>query len=203
MGAGSRCAQLNSVLQLSHRALDESLRCAEGATAATKRIFSALATDGDGSKPPQPQTLSVCEYVAPALTRARQGSACIGQLADAIEALVPRLAWARRPGTVAGEFYDGHANTLLAGPRGLERRDDVMVGMSLLAPGVRYPDHHHPPEEIYLVLTPGEWRQDTGPWHEPGVGGVVHNPPNIVHAMRAGDTPLLALWFLWLGRANR
>ena len=82
----------------------------------------------------------------------------------------------------------------------MEQRDDVLAGASLVAPGVRYPDHHHPPEEIYVVLTPGEWRQESRPWHEPGVGAVVHNPPGIVHAMRAGDTPLLALWFLWLGR---
>lgn len=32
-------------------------------------------------------------------------------------------------------------------------------------------------EEIYVVLTPGEWRQCDGPWHEPGAGGIVHNPP--------------------------
>ena len=71
--------------------------------------------------------------------------------------------------------------------------------LCLVAPGVRYPDHHHPPEEIYVVLTPGEWRQQDMPWHQPGPGGVVHNPPGIVHAMRAGAVPLLALWFLWLG----
>ena len=68
-----------------------------------------------------------------------------------------------------------------------------------MAPNTRYPDHRHPPEEVYLVLSPGEWRQGDGAWHEPGPGGVVHNPPAIVHAMRSGDTPLLAIWCLWMG----
>jgi hypothetical protein len=28
---------------------------------------------------------------------------------------------------------------------------------------------------------------------------MVHNPPGIVHAMRAGRQPLLAVWCLWSG----
>jgi hypothetical protein len=32
-----------------------------------------------------------------------------------------------------------------------------------------------------------------------GPGGTVHNPPDIVHAMRAGpEVPLLAIWLLWM-----
>jgi len=121
-------------------------------------------------------------------------------LAGVLETLAPSLSWYRRPGAAADgdPFHDGHANAIIAGPGGLERRTDVMVGVSLLAPGVRYPDHRHPPEEIYVVLSAGEWRQGDGPWHEPGPGGIVHNPPHVVHAMRSGAAPLLALWFLWL-----
>jgi len=65
------------------------------------------------------------------------------------------------PGSEAhGEqFLDGHANATIAGPEGLEIRRDVHIGVSLKAPNVRYPDHHHPPEEIYVVLSDGQWRQ--------------------------------------------
>jgi quercetin dioxygenase-like cupin family protein len=80
---------------------------------------------------------------------------------------------------------------------GLEPREDVLLGVSLMAPRLQYPDHHHPPEEIYLALSKGEWRQEEGPWHEPGLGGLVFNPSNVVHAMRSADTPLLTLWCLW------
>ena len=48
----------------------------------------------------------------------------------------------------------------------------------------------------------GEWRQASNPWHEPGIGNLVYNPPNIVHAMRSADQPLLAVWFLWTAQTN-
>ena len=45
----------------------------------------------------------------------------------------------------------------------------------------------------------GDGVQDPG---EPGIGGVVHNAPDVVHAMRATSAPLLAVWCLWFeGRA--
>ena len=71
-----------------------------------------------------------------------------------------------------------------------------------MAPDTQYPDHRHPPEEIYVVLSGGQWRQGSNPWHEPGTGGLVYNPPNVVHAMRSTEQPLLALWFLWTGQIS-
>ena len=50
------------------------------------------------------------------------------------------------------------------------------------------------------MLSEGEFRQGDGEWFEPGVGGTFYNPPGIVHAMRSGNKPLFALWFLWAGQ---
>lgn len=174
-------------------------RCRPGSPAAAlaARIDSALATAG-AAAPVQPgHTLPVCAQLTGAIATARDGPcpAVAGALAD----LAPRLRWTRRPGATDPAFRDSHASTRLTGPEGLERRDDVVVGVSLLAPRVRYPDHQHPPEELYLVLSAGQWRQQDGPWHEPGPGGIVHNPPGIRHAMRSGGAPLLAIWCLWTG----
>jgi hypothetical protein len=55
------------------------------------------------------------------------------------------------------------------------------------------------PEEVYVALSPGEWRQNDDPWIEPGVGGLFYNPPSIRHAMRSGPKPFLAAWCLWAG----
>jgi quercetin dioxygenase-like cupin family protein len=99
----------------------------------------------------------------------------------------------------SANMAEGHANAVIVGPGGVERRNDVRVGVSLLAPYVRYPDHNHPPDESYLVLSDGDFRQGDGDWFEPGIGGTLYNPPNIVHAMRSGNTPLLAFWLLWEG----
>jgi hypothetical protein len=59
---------------------------------------------------------------------------------------------------------------------------------------VRYPDHTHPPEELYMVLTAGQFQHGDEDWHKPDIGGTFHNTPGIKHAMASGGTPLLAIW---------
>jgi quercetin dioxygenase-like cupin family protein len=115
----------------------------------------------------------------------------------------PSLLWSRRPagGPFASDNWpDGHANATIVGTEGLEHREDVVIGVSLLAPHVRYPDHNHSPEEVYLILSPGRFRHGESDWFEPGIGGTFYNEPNIVHAMASGEDPLLALWYLWVGK---
>lgn len=122
-------------------------------------------------------------------------------LANALRAIEPHLVWERRwtakPGD--GGFYDGHANANIVGPEGLEIREDIWIGVSLVAPQIDYPEHHHPPEEVYVALSPGEWRNEEQNWFTPGAGGLVYNRHDTRHAMRAGAAPLLAVWSLWVG----
>lgn len=163
------------------------------------RIVDAGRTPSDATFP-EPCELPVCTYLEAAFDHARAHGSTAATLADALRALAPRLCWSRRP---RGEnddaaFQSCHANAVVIGEHGLEAREDILIGVSLLAPDTRYPDHRHPPEEIYTVLSPGEWKHNDGPWHTPGVGGFVHNPPNIIHAMRSGDSPLLAVWCLMI-----
>jgi quercetin dioxygenase-like cupin family protein len=145
--------------------------------------------------------LPVCRHLATALDPARCQPGPVGAPADAFTVIEPRLDWKVRTGaeTHGEQFLDGHANATIAGPEGFEIRRDIRIGVSVMAPNVRYPDHHHPAEEIYVVLSDGQWRQADRPWHEPGIGGLVYNFPNVVHAMRSAGNPLLAIWFLWTG----
>lgn len=163
-------------------------------------IFTALERPsrcraGEGAR------LPVSGYLGDALARARAASPALARVANAFEALEPRLVWRRRSvyGLSASDnFADGHANTMIAGPGGLEDRDDVWVGATLMAPHVRYPDHNHSPEEAYLVLSSGYFRQGDGAWFEPGMGGILYNEPGITHAMKSGEAPLFAIWCLWV-----
>ena len=142
--------------------------------------------------------LPAVAFLDDAVGRALKVSGPTADVAAAGRDVAPHLNWERRRSNdddPAG-FLDGHANAILIGPRGLMRSDDVTLGVTLMAPHVQYPDHQHPPDEFYVVLSPGQWRQGGGPWHEPGPGGVVVHAPHVVHSMRSGDTPLLALWFL-------
>ena len=164
---------------------------------AAGRIFSALRTPAAQGAPVAAERLPVCRHLPEALERACS-SPTVGDLANAFAAIEPLLRWKTRAGAEAhGEqFLDRYANANIVGAAGIETRADVWIGVSLMAPGTRYPDHRHPPEEIYVVLSDGEWCNTDTPWHAPGIGNLVYNPPNIVHAMRSAQQPLLALWFL-------
>jgi len=175
--------------------------CDEASRASAGRFFSALAQTGDIVEL-EPLRLPVCANVEPAIERARQSGGAVQVVAEAFARLEQSLVWGSRgegPGA-SGNFLAGHAGTSIIGTKaGLERRDDVSMGVSLLAPQVRYPDHHHPPEEVYYVLSPGSWWRGEGEWFEPGPGGIFYNEPHILHAMRSADAPLLAIWCLYAG----
>ncbi|MBS7538450.1 dimethylsulfonioproprionate lyase family protein [Ancylobacter lacus] len=173
-----------------HATVAESRRCLAG-------IEAALATPGSRGGAGGGR-LPVCAHLEPALAVA-EADPRFAPLVARFRALEPALDWRRRAshdGTASANFVDGHANALIVGPGGLEDRADVWLGASLLAPQVRYPDHDHAPEEVYLVLSEGEFSQGGGAWFTPGIGGSFYNVPSIRHAMRAGATPLLAFWAL-------
>ena len=176
------------------------MSAAEGRTAAAAaRVFDRLrSAEGEGVRH-EAVRLPVCQHVLDGAYAAIAAEASpLPEIASAFAALEGGLVWSRRKGAdPANEaFYEGHANAMLIGPGGIEQRNDVQVGATVMRPGVTYPDHNHPPEEVYLALTDGEWWNAEMPWTRPGPGGLIYNPPGILHSMRAGHTPFLALWFL-------
>ena len=165
--------------------------------AAVHRFFGTLAA-AVAITPVQPATLDACRHLAPALANAQKGSGPVAGLADAFAPLVPLLRWHVRSPEEGEDphFRGGHANADIIGPSGLERHDEIVVGVSVLGPGVIYPDHSHPPEEIYVVMSEGEWFNEDAGWYVPGVGTVVYHRSGIVHAMCSAEEPLLAIWCL-------
>lgn len=169
------------------------------ARAMLERVFAKLeriaAPRVDG-----PADLPVCGLLEPALAELERPEHPLADLARSLRALAPQLQWSERPGPAPNAndiFAGGHANAMIIGPSGIEDRRDLWIGISLLAPGVRYPDHDHAPPEVYLVLTPGKFMHGSGDWLSPGVGGFFYNPPGILHAMTADpEHPLLAVWIL-------
>jgi quercetin dioxygenase-like cupin family protein len=147
-----------------------------------------------------PAHLPACRHLDEAFARGAAGTASTAGATTAFKAIVPQLTWYRRAGAAeAGQkFFDGHANAIIVGEEGLETVANVRIGVSLVAPGVQYPRHRHPPEELYVVLSPGFWMQNDYPTAFKGSGDLVHNPPNVWHAMDAGEAPLLAIWCLWV-----
>lgn len=146
----------------------------------------------------KPQRLAVCSELAQALAEPSLAAAPLAELAAAFMAIEQRLSWTRRQTADPADqrFYHGHANAAIAGPQGLEIREDVWFGVTLMAPRVLYPVHQHPPEEVYLALSQGEWWNAGMDWTAPGPGGTIYNSPGIAHAMRSGEKPMLAFWVL-------
>ena len=201
-GAMKRSDALSHFLDVARNTLFALVEGGTPARDAAQRISGALGASVGRIVPSEAEAPSACRYLGDALDRARE-VAPIASLAAAFSDLAPELAWRRRPGAEAHgkAFREGHANALIVGSGGLEQRSDVLVGASLVAPGVRYIDHHHPPEEIYIVMSEGEWYREGKGWYVPGAGGTVYHPPGVVHAMRAGSAPLLAVWMLWVDPA--
>ncbi len=166
--------------------------------AAAGRVFARLAERAGVTRDGAGEGLPVCDNLGRVWTSMAAGGDVLAALGRSVAALAPRLTWERRKGSTPAEhpFHDGHANAMVIGPGGIEARDDLWVGLSLLAPKVTYPDHDHPPEEVYLAFTDGEWWNARMPWTRPGPGGLIYNPPGIRHAMRSGPEPFLALWLL-------
>lgn len=199
-----RSADLQSFVTLAEAAIRHASGGDGRVRAAAERIFSALEVPSTRTIRQRTGRLPVCRHLTAALECASRQPGPVSALANAFAVIEPHLDWKVRAGAETEDelFLNGHANAAITGPDGLEVRCDVRIGVSLMAPHTRYPDHRHPPEEIYVVLSDGQWRQAHKPWHKPGIGGLVYNPPNIVHAMRSTERPLLALWFLWTEQNN-
>lgn len=74
--------------------------------------------------------------------------------------------------------------------------DDMLIGFSLQAPNIFYPQHHHVAPELYGIISGTfEWQVgDT--WSTKGPGDVIIHRPHESHAMRTSDAPALT-WAVW------
>lgn len=197
----ARSAELQGFIDAFREAI--AARAAPGSPAAeaARRIFTALETPAE-MEPVAPTRLDCCgQHLEPALQTAEAVAPPVAQLARALRVLEPQLKWGVRSNAreVGEPYLSGHANAMFIGPGQLESRRDVWMGVSLMAPHINYPYHDHTPEEVYVALSDGGWQQNADPWVEPGIGGLIYNPPGIRHAMRSGVNPFLAAWCLWAG----
>ena len=211
----SRRPELTEFLRTLHSSINDRAPPGSEAHLLTERIMAALETPR-GTAEPAACWQPVCSLIEQVIDNLSAAPGDDDQAEDervrdnvleharALDKLSGHLHWWCRPdaGRLGEPFASGHANATVIGKGGLEERDDVWVGISLMAPNLPYPEHHHPPEEVYLVLSPGHWQQSGGAWHEPGPGGLVHNPPDVMHAMHSGPAPLLATWCLWTDRSS-
>jgi len=192
----TRPAALQRFLDAAAAAVSAAAVPGSPAALAAGKVFSRAGSSPGSLGAAKAERLPVCRHLDAALAGAATTS--VSAVDAAFQQIEPAFRWTRRSTADPQDavFWNGHANAVILGPGGLEERSDIWIGVSLMAPNVTYVDHDHPPEEVYLALTPGEWWNTDMDWTDPGVGGLIYNRPGIRHAMRSGVSPFLALWFL-------
>ena len=143
-----------------------------------------------------PKRLPACRHWTPALALANNS------MAVALAPLEDVFHWVQNPNysdAVMGAGYmDNYAYANLVGGRGLLGGGGYALGVLLLGPGLLYPAHAHPANEVYYVVGgTADWRRGDGPWTARAPGSLIEHPSGLVHATRTGDEPLLALYLWW------
>jgi hypothetical protein len=117
------------------------------------------------------------------------------------------LTWSQNESYSASKlgqhFMDNYVTGQLTGPGAPIAQEAPPSGFILLGENTLYRAHFHLPDEVYLVLTPDiEWCLDNKAWFPVSPGDVIYHAPNQSHAIRTGDTPMIA-FAAWLQKGLR
>ena len=115
-------------------------------------------------------------------------------LGERFGALAADLRWSTSP-----RWDDGGRERALCVVASMFELDDVVAGLVYLDAGGEYPEHNHPPQELYLTVAgTGRWRfGGAADFVEVRPGATLYNHPKDRHAIVAGGTPLVAMYVLW------
>ena len=91
-------------------------------------------------------------------------------------------------------FESRHAHALIMGPGGFEEQANVVIGITVMEPYTRFPDHAHTRDLLVFPLSGGEFKAGEGPWDAAGLGSMVFCKAGDICAMRCAANPLLTLW---------
>jgi quercetin dioxygenase-like cupin family protein len=162
-------------------------------------VCAALTRATPFNPTPPPSTMPASQLLAAAL----HGASLAAHIAQA----APQFRWRQNPNysadNMGAAFMAGYGYVEFAGPKeALFHAPDVRVGLLLLGPGLHYPLHAHPAEEVYHPLTDGAlWRRGEEDWRAVAAGHAIHHAPMVPHETRATDRTLLAL-YCWRGNTR-
>ncbi len=168
----------------------------EAAGAATSAIAEATAlmrTSPISATPRDPSRAPACRHWEQLLD-----SADDQEMASALRPLGGALGWMSGGdfyGPTASGLHDTLAYADVVGPYGgLFAAEGYHLGPIIFGPHMDYPAHAHPAAELYyLVAGLGEWRRGDDAWTARPPGSLIHHSPNMAHAARTADEPVLAL----------
>ena len=110
-------------------------------------------------------------------------------MAEALAPLVEVFHWVQNPNytvaTMGAGFMDNYAYANVVGTRSLIGGGGYALGVLLLGPGLTYPPHAHPANEVYdIVGGSAGWRRGDGTWPGRATGSLSQHPAGLVHTQR-------------------
>jgi quercetin dioxygenase-like cupin family protein len=125
-----------------------------------------------------------------------------GTLVRALRPVLPEVSWIQtyKEAEIGPDWIQRSGYFDVASPaRGLVEAADVAAGFMVMGPGLVYPEHYHPAEELYFPLSgEAEWRYGDGAWQRHGAGALVFTPSMAAHAIRTHAATLF-LMYAWIG----
>jgi len=168
------------------------------AAAVAERIaaLEPAAARPDPAPRPKPDSVPLDDAMARALAGPEAA------LAGALRPILPGVSWSQTysPDQIGQDFVDRCGYFDVAGPgRAMIPSATVATGFMIMGPGLLYPEHFHPAEELYFVLAgAGTWRYGDGPWRAHAPGDLVFTPSRAVHAI-CSNAATLFLMYAWQG----
>lgn len=171
-------------------------KAANGAAAAeSARVLAALPDPG------APLAAELTASAHPLLAEVPEAARAAGaDWAAALPPLAARLPWrySYAPRPDLPNLGNRMAWAELVGPAAPIRSDAVGFGLTFITRGTFYPVHRHPAVELYAVVAgESEWTLE-GETLLRRPGDFILHPSGAPHAMRALETPLLAI-YSWSG----
>ncbi len=124
-----------------------------------------------------------------------------GFLVDMLASVADQLAWGQTYSVddFGSGFLEKYGWTELIGLRGPIASERIACGFLMLGPGIKYPQHSHEAEEVYVPLTePSFWMRAEEDWELRKPCRPIYHASRTPHAIRTENVPLLAIYF-WRG----
>lgn len=159
------------------------------------KVFGKLLKAGQASLAAQPlqSPLQECFDFCTKALRRYDG---YRELAENLHCSCECFFWEKSPsGPFASKNFDSsNAHAVIVGPGGAEERADARIGITILKPYTRMPDHRLSCPRTYLALSAFEFSTESVGWTRAQVGTVCFAPAGEIVAYRCTMTPLLMIW---------
>ncbi len=164
------------------------------------RVAKLIAAADQQPGPLRPTSHPVTAHLPEVLARAEQS---VPELAAALRPIASALPWryGYAPRADAPGLESAMAWAELIGPLAPIVSTKLCFGLTLIGPHSFYPPHRHPAVELYRIVV-GEplWTVATTTSAQ-SPGALIFHDRDVVHAMRTGAAPLLAI-YSWTGDLN-